>query len=141
MDSVFVPKEVSITINKQPVVVHDPSLQKVLVMLRDAKTLLNKLMTFQNLGGSSDMIGEVAEIMSDPEVFKGFCLCASACTDKPASFFEADEQGNGGISLTEAVLLIDALRTAVNWEVLKELFRKMFPTIQAKPVTPPMITN
>ena len=132
MSEVFVPKACEITLRGQTVIVRDPALKKVLELLRDAKPMLIRLTSLGSLGDSENAISGLADLLADEAVFKSFCLCASACTDKSVEFFSED----GGISLSEAAQLLDAMRTAVNWEVLKELFRKMLPTVATPPTTP-----
>lgn len=129
MSDVFCPKPLIIVIKGEEVTVRDPSLHKVLLMLRDAKGVLNKLVNLKSLGTSSDVFGDLAELLADPDIFAGFCCCASACTNKPVEFYAPSVDGEGGISLSETAQLIDAMTTAVNWEVLKELFRKVVPTM------------
>lgn len=128
MSDVFVPPTHSITIKGQEVIVKDPSLKKVLVMLRDAKSMLVKLTNLGTGLDATDSIGNLAELLADEEVFRTFCSCASACTNKPVEFFLGTEEEDG-ITLGEAAMLIDKMRTAVNWEVLKQLFRKVIPTL------------
>ncbi len=144
MSDVFVPPTHRIVIKGEEVTVHDPSLHKVLAMLRDAKGVFAKLVNLKQLGDSEDVFGNLVDIMADPEIFAGFCCCASACTDKPTEFYAPYANGEGGITLSEAAQLIDAMRTAVNWEVLKELFRRVVPTMGLgttnSPSLPPVLT-
>lgn len=135
MSEVFVPKQEEINIKGEVVIVKDPSLKKTLVMLRDAKSMLVKL-TNLGAGEGTDSIGNLAELLSDPEVFKTFCSCASACTNKSVAFFEGTDEVDG-ISLGEAAQLLDKMRTAINWEVLKELFRKILPTMLSNQMNSP----
>jgi len=135
MSDVFVPPVHEITIKNEVVIVKDPSLKKTLIMLRDAKSMLLKLTTL-GTGEGVDSIGNLAELLADPEVFKTFCSCASACTSKSVEFFEGTDEVDG-ISLGEAAQLLDKMRTAINWEVLKELFRKVLPTMLNNQTTSP----
>lgn len=130
MSDVFVPPVHTVTIKGEEIVVKDPSLQKVLLLLREARPVLSKLMTTDQLG-TGDTLGNLAELAADPEVFHGFCLCASACTSKPVEFFAGED--NDGVSLGEAATLLDKMRTAVNWKVLKELFQKILPVVAGPP--------
>lgn len=129
MSDVFVPKTVTITIKGEEVIVKDPSIKKVLEMLRDAKSVLMKLTGLGAGQAPADSLGNLTDLLADPDVFKAFCGCASACTNKPTSFFYDDD----GISVSEAGELLTAMSTAVNWEVLKELFRKVVPTMNLNP--------
>ncbi len=132
MSEAFIPKTVEIIIKGEKVIVKDPSVKKVLLMIRDAKSVLIKL---TGLAGSEgmDSLGNLTDLLADPEVFKAFCSCASACTDKSLEFYHEGD----GISLGEAGELLEAMRTAVNWEVLKELFRKMIPSMGLSPTNSP----
>jgi hypothetical protein len=140
MSNVFCPPVQEVMIKGESVVVKDPSLHKILIMLRDAKSVLIKLTSLGKIG-EGDVIGNFTDFLSDPEIFKGFCQCASACTSKPADFFMPDETGEGGISISETAALIAAMQTAVNWQVLKELFHKMMPTLLPPPMTLPNLQD
>lgn len=122
MSDVFVPVELHIMVRGADVVVRDPPLRKVLELLRDAASVLTRLM---NLPRDTDglSVPQFAELLADPEIFKGFVLCASACTDKPPEFYS-------DISITDAVNLLEALVKTVDWRKLKELFLRMMPQLQ-----------
>ncbi len=125
MSTVFVPAVQEITIKGETVIVQDPPLHKVLRLLREAKPVLFRLMDLSKDPG--EVIDKFTEFLGEEEFYKGFCLCASACTNKSEKFFEPDEQGNGGISLSESMDLLNKMQVAVNWGVLKELFLKLIP--------------
>ncbi len=125
MSTVFVPEVQEITIKGEKVIVRDPALHKVLALLRDAKPVLTKLMDLSK--DSGELVDNFTTFLADEEFYKGFCLCASACTNKSVEFFSSDASGEGGISLSEAVELLTKMQTAVNWGVLKGLFLKLIP--------------
>ena len=126
MSTVFVPAVQEIDIKGEKVIVRDPALHKVLALLRDAKPVLTKLMGMSSNPG--ELVDNFTEFLADEDFYKGFCLCASACTNKPVEFFSSDTSGEGGISLSEAIALLTKMQTAVNWGVLKELFLKLIPS-------------
>ena len=131
MSDVFVPPTHEITIKGEKVIVKDPSLKKVLLLLKDSKAVLVKLTALGTGAKPEDSIGNLADLLADEDVFKAFCNCASACTNKDTAFFLDDD----GISVGDAALLIEKMRTAVNWEVLKDLFRKVIPTMNLAPTS------
>ena len=127
--SVFVPNYAKIIIKGEEVYVTDPTLKSVLALLKDARPILSKLMEFSTNAQSGDMIENMIILLADPDTFKGLCLCASACTTRPAEFFD-------NISISDAVVLIEALIEVVNWSSLQDLFRKTLltqATIKANP--------
>ena len=124
MSNVFVPKVEVVTIKGESVDVHDPSLKSVLSLLRNAKPVLDKLMSMGS--GSGSAVDNFITLLAEPEVFEGFKQAAKACTGKDAEFFD-------DIGISDTASLVGAMQTAVNWGVLKELFRKAVPAIVATP--------
>lgn len=100
-----------VQIRGQRVEVRDPSLRKVLKTASAFKPILQK---FQKEAESGDRLEDVAKVLEDDGTFEALKLCASACTDKDADFFN-------DIGVAETVDLVNALKSVVDWTQLKKL--------------------
>ena len=110
-DSPLVGNSQVLQIRGQSVEVRDPSLRKVLKTASAFKPILQK---FQSGVATGDRLEDVAKVLEDDGTFEALKLCASACTDKDAEFFD-------DIGVAETVELINALKSVVDWTQLKKL--------------------
>lgn len=120
MSEIFVPTPVEVTVLGEKFTIREPSLKTVLIIIRDAKPLINKLMS---LGSNrEEALGDFLDLLAEPEVFDSFTHFLGACSDKPPSFYDK-------IGPSDTVVVVNALKKAVNWPLLKELFLQALPTV------------
>jgi hypothetical protein len=114
----------ALKLKDQDVTVRNPSLRDTIRVISKLLAHKDDIVEYFQSDNATDGANILLKISENDTFFNLYCDIASACSDKPASFY-AD------LSLPESLQFIDALIEVVNFKQIYDLFQKTLMKVPA----------